>query len=162
MNPDRKIDPEKIRVLNIRTLKGSIEAENEADPNLIVEYKYSHTLGTGINLEENLMALKITVVIETFNSKNEPLSIKGAYTHEFTFLVDNLADFAETDKEDVVNIDPMMAATLIGIAYSTIRGIVFTRTQGTSLNAVIMPVIDPKALLEIAAGFEEVGETVKN
>jgi hypothetical protein len=35
----------------------------------------------------------------------------------------------------------------MGIAFSTARGIVFDRTQGTFFGGVILPVIDPKKLI---------------
>jgi len=42
--------------------------------------------------------------------------------------------------------------TLLSIAYSTSRGIVLSRTQGTLLNGVILPVIDTRVLM---AGLRE-------
>lgn len=156
MNPERKIEPRKIHVLNIKTLKGNIEAPSESEVTEIASYRYTHSVGTGINEEEKLVGIQLTVEIETMNKNEELLAIKGSYTHEFTFWVENLDDFIDVNedeqKDKSIDLDPLMGATLIGIAYSTIRGIVFTRTQGTSLNAIILPVIDPKELLATDTG----------
>lgn len=41
-----------------------------------------------------------------------------------------------------------MGATLLGIAFSTARGIIFERTRGTFFDGVILPVVDPFKVLE--------------
>ncbi|MDN3654047.1 hypothetical protein QWZ08_00330 [Ferruginibacter paludis] len=154
MNKERKIIPDKIHVLNIKTIKGNIESAPDADPEQIKGYRFDHSLGTGINEEESLIGLKLTVDIEALDAKDEPIGISASYTHNFTFNVENLEDFLEKDnnEDDTPAIDPLMVATLVGIAYSTVRGIIYTRTQSTSLNGVVLPVIDPKKLLEYDDG----------
>ena len=71
------------------------------------------------------------------------------------FRVDNLDDFIEPQEKGNL-IDGGLGSTLISIIYSTVRGIIFTRTQGTSLGLVIIPVIDPKILM----GIKESNETL--
>lgn len=157
MNKDRKIIPGKIQVLNIKTIKGNIESSPDADPELINGYKFNHILGTGINAEEKLIGLRLTVDIEAQNEKEEAIGISASYTHNFTFYVENLEEFLGNEEKEggALEIDPIMVATLVGIAYSTVRGIVYTRTQSTSLNGVILPVIDPKELLKYDNGEVE-------
>jgi len=47
-----------------------------------------------------------------------------------------------------------LAATLLGIAYSTSRGIIVEKTQNTFLGGIILPCIDPYKVL-----MEEEGKT---
>lgn len=150
MNPERKIDPEKISIIKIKTLKGQIEGESEIDSPPISAYSFTHEFAMALNIKESLMGIKLTVGIATFDKDDKPLEIKGSYTHEFICQVDNLGDFIEIVDEGETPIDPVLVATVAGIAYSTLRGIIVTRTQGTPLDAVILPVIDPKRLI----GFE--------
>ena len=155
MNEERKIEPEKIHILSIKTLKGKIENREDVPSSSIVGYRYKNALAIALNLDEKIVGLKHTIYIDTFNKKQEELNIKASYTHEFIFKVDNLNDFVEVSEEkdeterEEENIDPIMLGTLAGIAYSTVRGIVMNRTQGTALNAVILPVIDPKKLTDL-------------
>jgi hypothetical protein len=146
MNPERKIDPEKIQIINIKTLKGNIDDGSETDPTTITGYRFKTDLAIALNLEEKIVGLKLTIHIETLDKNKHELDIKASYTHEFVFRVENLEDFVDPKEEDEKeeNIDPLLIGTLAGIAYSTLRGIIITRTQGTPLNAVILPVIDPK------------------
>ncbi len=155
MNQERKIEPEKIHILSIKTLKGKIENNEDASSSAIVGYRYKNALAVALNLDEKIVGLKHTIYIDTLNKKQEELEIRASYTHEFIFRVDNLNDFVnvpeenEGTEEKEENIDPILLGTLAGIAYSTVRGIVMNRTQGTALNAVILPVIDPKKLTDL-------------
>jgi len=156
MKDDRKIIPEKIHVIDIKTLKGNIEdgADEGEIPKKVAAYRFEHTLGTGTNLEEKMVALRLTINIIGLDKDEQETGAKGSYTHNITFVVDNLDEFIDVDPEtnEVKDMDMMMGGTLVGIAYSTIRGIIYNRTQSTALNAVILPVIDPKELLKIDDG----------
>ena len=152
MNPERKVDAEKIHLLNIKTLSGNIDGATDADINAVVGHQFNFELRTGLNPDDNIIGLQLVVVIEARDKTDKPLNVKGSYTHEIVFKVENLIDFlekVETDDKPKYNIDGGLGSTLVSIAYSTIRGIIFTRTQGTSLGAVILPVIDPKKLMGI-------------
>lgn len=156
MNPERKIIPEKISVVNIRTLKGQIDGENDIDSAQIHSYLFNNDFAMAMNYAEKIVGIKLTVDIETLDNQNQKLSVRGSYTHEFICLVENLEDFVDEKEDENDNeIDPMMVATLAGISYSTLRGIVFTRTQGTPLNAVILPVVDPKKLIGLEVQEEK-------
>jgi hypothetical protein len=150
MTPDRKIDPDKIHVLDIKTIKGNIDAALDIDINTIAGHSFAFESGTGLNVEENIIGVKLLVNIEAVDKTDIPLGIKGSYTHELVFRVENLSDFIESTgegDEKSYDIDLLLGSTIISIAYSTIRGIIFNRTQGTSLGTVILPVVDPKILL---------------
>jgi len=152
MNPERKIDPEKIHVVNITTIKGSIEASEDSDQNSIAGHHFKFELGTGYDIEEKIVGVQIVVNIDAVDDKEDLLPVKGSYTHEVVMKVENLDDFVEVSKkgdhEESIKIDGLLGATLVGIAFSTIRGVIYIRTQGTSLGTVILPVVDPKNMIE--------------
>lgn len=148
MIKDRKIEPVKIQILSIKTLKGNIHAGDGLDTAAVDRHKFDFELGVGFNAEEKIIGLELTVNIQAISKTAEPLDLTASYTHEFIFQIENFDDFINKEGEQQeIKIDRIMAGTLAGIAYSTVRGIILTRTQGTSLNAVVLPVIDPKTLL---------------
>jgi hypothetical protein len=153
MSPERKIEADKIHILNIRTLKGNIDASAEANTEKIAGHQFSFELNTGLNPAEKVVGLQLLVNINAVDKDDKPLNIKGSYTHEMLFHVDNLDEFIES-KDGSNVIDAGMGSTLISIIYSTVRGIICTRTQGTSLGLVVLPVIDPKKLMGVI-GKEE-------
>lgn len=152
MNPERKVDPEKIHLLNIKTISGNIDGATDADINAVAGHQFNFELRTGLNPDDNIIGLQLTVSIEARDRSDKPLNVKGSYTHEIVFKVENLIDFLDKvviEDKPKYNIDGGLGSTLVSIAYSTIRGIIFTRTQGTSLGAVILPVVDPRKLMGI-------------
>ncbi|MNY64312.1 hypothetical protein D3C86_2014030 [compost metagenome] len=50
--------------------------------------------------------------------------------------------------DETITIHPALGNALASITYSTSRGILMTRFQGTVLSDFILPVIDPNSLLE--------------
>lgn len=148
MIKDRKIEPSKIQILSIKTLKGNIHAGTGLDIHAVGRHKFDFELGVGFNSEEKIIGLELTVNIQAVSKTDESLDLTASYTHEIIFQIDNFDDFINKEgNQQEIKIDRIMAGTLAGIAYSTVRGIILTRTQGTSLNAVVLPIIDPKTLL---------------
>lgn len=160
MKDDRKIEPEKIHLLSVRTLKGSIDSKEGSDPNEIQGHSFEFELGRGFDLDKSLIGLELKVDIEAMGKSDQPLAITGSYTHETVFRIDNLDDFVDgAENTEDISVDLLLMATLVGIAYSTIRGIIFSRTQGTSLGTVILPVVDPKKVMGMA--MDESNEAVE-
>lgn len=149
MSNEKIIDPEKIHLVNIKTIKGNIEADADIDVNTINGHEFSFELGTGVNIADNVIGINLLVNIEAKDIADKILAISGSYTHEIIFVVDNLKDFLVPDENNTPGyiLDGALGSTIVSIAYSTIRGIIFTRTQGTSLGSVILPVINPKKLM---------------
>ena len=150
MNPERKVDASKIQILDIKTLQGLITTEDNVNMELLGGHKFEFNVTTGLNPAENIIGLKLKVDIQGTDVEGNAIGITGSYTHEIIFSVENLNDFLEVKEVEGTKeymIDAMLGATLAGIIYSTVRGIIFTRTQGTSLGAVSLPVIDPQGLI---------------
>ncbi|MBS1632320.1 MAG: hypothetical protein JST10_07075, partial [Bacteroidetes bacterium] len=103
---------------------------------------------------DKVVGLQLLVNISAVDKDNKPLNIQGSYTHEMLFQVDNLEEFIENNNSGNL-IDAGLGSTLISIIYSTVRGIICTRTQGTSLGQVVLPVIDPKRLMNVVEKKEE-------
>lgn len=149
MKPDRKIDPEKIHLLSLRTVKGNIDATDDVNQDHITGHSFTFEANAGMDLSKEVIGLMLTVHIDAMDAEEKLLGISGSYTHEIVFNVESLKDFLDENikegrKEYII--DGMLLSTLFGIAYSTVRGIIFSRTQGTSLGTVIIPVMDPKKL----------------
>lgn len=151
MKEGRQIDPEKISMLSLKTKKGSIEEGENPISRQINGYTFNFQVGTGMRLEEQIIGIELGIEIIAIDDSKKPIGAKGSYTHEIIFRVENLEDFIEKSEDGSVRtVDVNIISTLMGVSYSTIRGIIFTRTQGTSLGAVLLPVIDPKKLTQLA------------
>ena len=72
----------------------------------------------------------------------------GAFSFVYVFYVDNIEELTTLEKDLTVTLHPSLGNALASITYSTSRGILMTRFQGTALSDFILPVINPNNLLE--------------
>ena len=63
MSTEKKVDPEKIQIANIRTIKGNINGTSDIDEALIGGHQFSFEMGTGINPVDNIVGLQLVVNI---------------------------------------------------------------------------------------------------
>jgi hypothetical protein len=140
------VDLNKIKLLDIIPLKENIHLENQELPlntnyNIKVETKSRFKKGKG-NIH-----LHIAIKITGYDKAKNPNGITGYYTYKFIFDVlnmDDLVSFDTSNKNATPNTDLMKS--IINIAYSTIRGMLFLRTHATPLNGIILPVMNPEEL----------------
>lgn len=115
---------------------------------------HGFNLGTksqsGFSLKEKLLRFRVYIRLIGYDKERKNIGIEGEYVIEFLYKIENLDDFiTHTDKEGEFSVGVDLGATIAGISYSTSRGIVLDRTQGTYFNGVLLPILDPKDLLEI-------------
>jgi hypothetical protein len=142
------IIPEQIHLFSIKVFQGSLkssEAFLEA-PQRMEGFEFGLARDLAHNPEEGLTRLRLYFSLDARDAEGEALGLKAEYGIEFQFRVDGFSDFI-TLKNEEVRIDANLGATLIGIAYSTARGIILQRLEGTFFGGVILPVIDPRKLL---------------
>jgi hypothetical protein len=155
MTKDRKIEPDKISIQTLQTIKGSIDSPSNLSFATGGEHNFEFELEHGVQVVEKVVGIILSVVIRAI-WPNQPATqqVVASFTHELVFKVENLDDFVEVVDGAKPIVDRLMMGTLIGIAYSTVRGIIYTRTQGTALKGAILPVIDPKKFIteEMPAG----------
>lgn len=81
-----------------------------------------------------------------YSYENQELLVANAV---FTYSVLNLDSAIIVDKENQrINVKADIFPSLVGAAYSTLRGIVFARTSGTPLANYPLPMIEVKTLVE--------------
>jgi hypothetical protein len=143
------IRPELIAVTSIRILKSNINTTDEYMENPLshdgVEVKMGQQ--TAFQLEEKNVRIRLSLELVAKRNQNEPVGLTGDYLLEFILHVDNLDEFIVENNDISKSIDIALNSTLIGIIFSTARGIIYERTAATLLNGVILPVIAPTQLI---------------
>ncbi len=149
MIENAKVDPSKISLVGLRVLKAHFESGiTDINEVALASFNVGVKSESDFNLQENYQRLIIFVKIKAIGATEAVLDAVAEYQIAFDFIIDNLNDFVEFEKnKEHFNVSPAIGATVAGIAYSTCRGIVFDRTQGTDFNGVILPVINPYQLL---------------
>ncbi len=155
----KRIKPEKIHMLAATVLKTSIlpaqeylEKREEPD-NIAVGYSQE----SRFDFDEGIVLIILDIKLIGKDNDDKEIGLEGEYSIEFVFKIENFDKFIIEHKETIEDkevstkqVDGVLGSTLMGIVYSTARGIILERTQGTPFqnSGVLIPVINPNDLLE--------------
>lgn len=141
----RKIQPNKISIREFRLVKGLIDSPFDFKLSEIKSFDFKVDLKTGFNLEEGL--IKADFIIDVATISNQPV-MESTCNYHFVFLfhVEDLKEHAVIGADMGVDWNPYLANAIASITYSTSRGILMSRFQGTIMKDFILPVVDPNSL----------------
>jgi len=147
-----KVDPTKIVLEGISILRAAIDPSDAyiAAPTQPATSAWTCNTAWNIDHKTSTIMFSIRIDLQGVDKKGKEIGLKGYYELGFRFKITNLKDLTQKIK-GINAVDGSLLATIAGIAYSTTRGIVMERTAGTFFNGVVLPVIDPKQLLENVA-----------
>lgn len=143
------IYPEKISIIAFKVIKANLQTSETyiAKPQKVLGFDLEMGQNTAFNFEQLNVRIRLFVKIEGVNEENEHVGVSGDFGFEFHIHVENLEEFIIVqDEKQMVN--SLLGGTLFGIVFSTARGIIMEKTASSALGTVILPVIDPKTLLE--------------
>ncbi|WP_426790658.1 hypothetical protein [Sphingobacterium sp. WOUb80] len=134
---EAKVIVEKISLEKIKPIRENLELgfdlkDKEFQMNIAQSIKH--------NLERK--SFKISLLV-SFSCTEQ---VFAEYLYEFYFKVENILDFL-SEKDGRTAFTGQLLGTLIGLSYSTLRGILYSRLAETNLNGIILPVVNPNALL---------------
>ncbi|MCB0480227.1 MAG: hypothetical protein KDC83_02295 [Flavobacteriales bacterium] len=147
MMDNKNLNPELIQILDFKLIKGQIESPLEFDEKVVKGHSFNADFEMGFNIEDKLAKTDIKFDIRTESNKKQEEAV-GHFYFAFIYNIENLGELIEVDKQksNLVNVAPALSNALASITYSTSRGILMTRFQGTALRGFILPVIDPNSL----------------
>lgn len=111
-------------------------------------------------ISQNLAQSKVAITlcsdfVVRVGAPSPPTGIGGRFELRFFFTVANLAELTvEVEGHPAPFVHPQLAVLLVGLAYSTARGILWTRLAGTALEGITLPIIAPGELLQAPAPAE--------
>jgi len=142
------IKPELIHLHALKVYKTHVDASNDYidNPSEIKNISVQYAQKSSFNFKKKAIRIRLETLMQAVNDDDEEIGLNAEYGIEFHFIIENLDEYIEED-EKTKTINGTLGGTLMGIVYSTARGIVFDRTQGTHFKGVILPVIDPKELI---------------
>lgn len=140
-------DPEKISIIDFKMVKGQVDNPEVFDQNKVEGYNLDNGLQLGFNLDDKLVRADFTIEIRTESKGQNPKESIGSFHLVLIYHVENLEDLAKSGKNNLIELHSALGNALSSITYSTSRGILLTRLQGTALQNFILPIIDPNKLL---------------
>lgn len=143
----KPIEPGKIVMREFRLVKGQIDSPYDFKISGIQHFDYHVDFETGINLEQDLIRADFKVSIKT-KSEGNAIEATGGYHFVFVFHYDKLSEHAAIVASNEIDWNPYLANAIASITYSTSRGILLSRFQGTVMESFILPVVDPNWLMQ--------------
>ncbi|SMD42074.1 hypothetical protein SAMN00777080_0611 [Aquiflexum balticum DSM 16537] len=142
------LQPDKINIVDFKIINGSLSNPFGFKADLLEGHQFDVNFDLGFNIEDKLVKADFEVSVFT-KSKEEQDEVSGKFHFVFVFLVENLEQLVIEDKDKKsLTINGDLGNALASICYSTSRGILMSRFQGTPLKDFILPVIDPNQLLK--------------
>ncbi|MBU2020292.1 MAG: hypothetical protein KJ941_11660 [Bacteroidetes bacterium] len=143
-----KVIPEKIHLVAFRILQAEMNSPFEFDTNYIHSFEDEVKFDLAFSLEDNMVKTDFQVEIATISEEHTNEQEASAnFTFVFVFNVENFKELATAINDETLDINGGLSNALASIVYSTSRGILMTRFQGTALADFILPIIDPAKLL---------------
>jgi len=147
MLDNQLFDPEKLSIIEFKFIKGQVDTPEDFIFDKVDGHQLENTLELAFNLKEKLVKADFSVEIKTESKGANSKEATGSFHLVFIYHVDNLEELAKPDKNNAIDLHPALGNALSSITYSTSRGILLTRMQGTALQNFLLPVINPNKLL---------------
>jgi hypothetical protein len=142
------LQPKKIEIVDFKIIKGQINSPFDFQNEKVDGHTFNVDLELGFNLEDKLVKADFSVNVQTKSNDDEIEEAVGNFSFVYIYYVDNIEELTNLESDETITINPALGNALASITYSTSRGILMTRFQGTVLSDFILPVIDPNSLLE--------------
>lgn len=147
MSDKLSFDPEKVILTEFKMLKGKVDTPEFFNSKSIKNFTVDNSLTLSFNIEKGLVKAEYSIDIESDSENLNQSESKGSFHFVFIYLIDNLDVLAVVDKNQRISLDPFLANALASITYSTSRGILMMKLQGTALKNFILPIINPSKLI---------------
>ncbi|MEZ4942833.1 MAG: hypothetical protein R3D58_18325 [Saprospiraceae bacterium] len=148
------LQPEKIHLREFQILSGQVHSPADFKMKAINGYLSDVGFEMAFNLKKKWIKADIQIKAQTDSAGKNKEEADGFFHIAFFYEVENLDDLAKETDPNVLQIHPGLANAIASISYSTARGIILTRFQGTALRGFILPVIDPNGLVKNGAKGE--------
>lgn len=86
--------------------------------------------------------------MKAIDHHQQPLELSFTMSILFKFLIHDFDSYVVYEGNEAIQVQHILLHSMAAISYSTARGIFYTRTLGTSMEGVILPVIQPDTLLK--------------
>lgn len=140
-------DPEKIALIDFKMIKGQVDTPENFDIGKVSGHQLENSLQLSFSLEDKMAKADFIVSIKTDSKTGNQEEASGNFHLIFIYRIENLDKLNVAEKNKRLNLNPALAYALSSVTYSTSRGILLTRLQGTALQNFVLPIINPGKLL---------------
>jgi hypothetical protein len=142
-----KFTAEKLHFINFEVQSASIESPPKFRIDEVVNHEFTVSFNIGFDLEAAILRADLTIEVVTESDGKNEKEANGSFHLVAYYTIENLKELVRING-DSYDVDGIMATNIAAITFSTARGIIYTRFQGTALRNFILPIVDPKSMLE--------------
>ena len=137
-----KINPEKLHLFHINIIESSIkDLPNKGK--IPFSINVAHTIMHNLKDER----IKIGLLIDLQTTRAETNNANAHFNIDFHFRIEELKTYFELSEKSEPIFSGALIATLLGVSFSTARGIIYERLSNTNMQGMILPVISPQKML---------------
>jgi hypothetical protein len=142
------MDTEKILLEEIVIVKASLDNDYTSldQYGRFDGFDVSNKLVVQIDLEQKHIFHQLSIGVRPQVAGKLAAHVQFDITIELYYRVENLEELAVVNADGAIELDRLLSTTLAGISYSTVRGIVYSRTLGTLMHGCLLPIIKPDQL----------------
>ena len=148
-----RFDVNKAKLRNIKIVSFNTNDNNgETKRSEIESFNSQFSFTSRFMLEHKIVRLETSLTFTAFQENRKISDVGGRLIVLFEYQVDNISDFIQGDiKPEGTKMDAILATNLLGIAYSTLRGIFYVKAQDTILENLMLPIVNPLDLIQSQA-----------
>lgn len=144
-------DPSKAAITKIQIIKANSNSAVD-DIDRVRSYSTGIKYDLGFNMNKGLIRSEIEIKIQTVSKVDDFEEALSDFYISFLFKIDNLKELVIVEKlkdgKLKYLVDSDLSISIASMTYSTARGILFTRLQGTVFKDFILPVVSSDELIK--------------
>lgn len=147
MTQNKIFNPENIKILGWNLVLEQINSPLDFDPSLISWHGFHADMNLDINPEDDMLKADLRIEVITESEGDNMEEAQAVFQILYYIRVEDISEFTISRQAEKIVLHNDLGNYIAALAYSTSRGILFSRVTGTGLKDFILPVIDTDALL---------------
>jgi hypothetical protein len=134
---------DKIQMIEASCLSFSVNSSRTLEE--VKGFSFDYSANTKADIENRLLLIHLNIDISVA-ALNEDKFKAGKFEFGFTFRVDNLEENVQIE-DDHRSLDKILHMSVLGISFSTARGMIIPMIANTIIDRAYLPIVNPANLI---------------
>lgn len=141
-------NPEDLSIVDFKISKGLINVSFDFDHKLIEDFETDMIFDVSFDQENHFLKADMGFTIKTISNNKNVEEAYAEFNFVYIYALENFGNMVEVKNGEIGDVNNALLVSVAAISFSTSRGILMTRLQGTAMKEYMLPIIDPEELLE--------------
>lgn len=134
-----------LSMIDYKIIKGNIDTPEGFNVGDVTGYTVNDNLELSFSPQKKWVKADYSIEVATCCTTSPAASVFFHFV--FIYYVDNFEELTSIKENHEIEVNPQLVTSIAAISYSTTRGILLTRLQGTVMSDFILPVTNTNNLL---------------